>query len=136
MAYDSPKLSILKNITFTFDLAQIQVASFQWQCKQFLCRFLLTFSILQYLVIGFILSNNEGIHFVFMYYFILFDWFPGLVVLHHYRQWPLHRSIALKQTECTDKTHPSIQTKHLSTQKYKQTKFEHPQWAAFCQFLT
>jgi hypothetical protein len=34
-----------------------------------ICRFLLTFSILQYLI-GFIfLSNNVGIHFLFTYYF-------------------------------------------------------------------
>jgi len=31
---DSPKLSAVKNATFTFDLTQIQVVSFQ--CNQFL----------------------------------------------------------------------------------------------------
>ena len=61
-------MSIVKNPTFTFDLTQIQVVSLQ--CNNFfylkpqghqiwaydypqICRFLLTFSILQYLI-GFI----------------------------------------------------------------------------------
>jgi hypothetical protein len=61
-------MSTVKNPTFTFDLTQIQVVSFQ--CNHFfylkpqghqiwaydypqICRFLLTFSILQYLI-GFI----------------------------------------------------------------------------------
>ena len=95
----SPMLPTFKNQHFTFDLTQIQVVSFQ--CNHIflfkttrssnmasdypnICWFLLTFSILQYLI-GFIFfisqcSNSFGIYVLLNHTSV--DWFPSLVVLH------------------------------------------------------
>ena len=92
-------LPTFKNQHFTFDLTQIQVVSFQ--CNHIflfkttrssnmasdypnICWFLLTFSILQYLI-GFIFfisqcSNSFGIYVLLNHTSV--DWFPSLVVLH------------------------------------------------------
>jgi hypothetical protein len=76
-------MSTVKNPTFTFDLTQIQVVSFQ--CNQFFylkhkdikygLTIILQYADIQYFAVSnrvYFLSNNVGIHFVFTYYFPYF----------------------------------------------------------------
>ena len=62
-----------------------------------ICRFLLTFSILQYLI-GFIFypTMQESIFCLRTTFpYVLFDWYPCLVVIHHNRLYRLIRVISV-----------------------------------------